>query len=103
MVYQFRERFRILLPEGRYVLTKGSIQAWIDENKVQDFTLWMEEIMTMSEVINQRIDGEFMREEDKFFFQLLACAVVLIPLNVVLIVCLEYRFLRYVNGMVMES
>jgi len=60
--------------------------------------------MTMSEVINQRIDGQFMREEkEDFLFQLLACAVVLIPLNIVLIVCLEYRFLRYLNGMVMPK
>ena len=44
------------MPDGKYVLDAQSIQNWIKQNKIENFILWMEEIMTMANRINDEID-----------------------------------------------
>jgi hypothetical protein len=56
LIYQFKDRFAILMPDGKYVLDAQSIQNWIKQNKIENFILWMEEIMTMANRINDETD-----------------------------------------------
>ena len=44
------------MPDGKYVLDAQSIQNWIKQNKIENFILWMEEIMTMANMINDETD-----------------------------------------------
>lgn len=59
LIYQFKERFKLLLPEEKYTLTNSSIKAWIEQNKIQNFILWLDEVMTMARSVNILIDGYF--------------------------------------------
>jgi hypothetical protein len=49
----------LLLPEEKYTLTNSSIKAWIEQNKIQNFILWLDEVMTMARSVNILIDGYF--------------------------------------------
>ncbi len=34
LVYLFKEKFAILLPQDKYTLTNASISAWIEQNRI---------------------------------------------------------------------
>ena len=103
LVYLFKEKFAILLPEDKYSLTSESIAEWIEENRIENYMLWLEEMLTMAKSINAKMDGFFTEDEKDLRVMLLICALVLIPINIVLIVYAETRFLRFLNEMLMES
>ncbi len=101
-MYLFKEKFAILLPEDKYSLTSESIAEWIEENRIENYMLWLEKMLTMAKSINAKIDF-FTEDEKDLRVMLLICALVLIPINIVLIVYAETRFLRFLNEMLMES
>ncbi len=47
-MYLFRDKFEVLLPGNKYLLTNDTIGKWIEENKMENFVLWLDEIMTMA-------------------------------------------------------
>lgn len=103
LVYLFKQKFSILLPEDKYVLTADSISAWIAENKVVNFILWLDEIMTMARAINIQMDSFFIEDEKSLQIKLLICALVLIPVNIALIIFAEIKFLQFLHKMLVES